>query len=103
MKKMNLNISSINELLRIHFILKTDVMEFIKKLTKRIRKIKTSTDKTNRNFRNEVRGRVNWQDTIKERCKHNYADETLFVWEETDKDFNIKENLVLKKIVDGNL
>ncbi len=99
LKKIDLNINNIEELLRIHFILKNEVISFIKKLPWRIRNIKTSTQKFNRQYKGEIRGRINWNKTIKKRTKYNNKDSTLFVCEERNKDFNIKENIVLKKLL----
>lgn len=41
--KLNLNINSMRELLRLHFVLKDEVVQFIQCLPERIRYIKTST------------------------------------------------------------
>ena len=99
LEKIDLRINNMEELLRIHFLLKDEVKDFIEELPWRIRNIKTSTEKLNRQRRNEVKGRINWQETIKSRCNQNYQDETLFVCEQTNKNFNIRENIVLKKLL----
>ncbi len=99
LEKIDLPINNLEELLRVHFLLKKDVMDFIETLPWRIRNIKTSTEKIHSQHKNEVRGRINWQETIKSRCNQNYRDNTLFVCEQTDKNFNIKENIVLKKLL----
>ena len=98
-KKIDMNIDNMDQLLRIHFILREKVRKFIKKLPERIRNIKTSTQKINRQLRGEVRGKIDWQETIEHRCNTNYKNNTLFVCQQTNKDFNIKENLVLKKLL----
>ena len=99
LNKIDLQINNIEELLRLHFIIKEDVVNFIKKLPWRIRNIKTSTQKINRHYRNQVRGRIDWQSTITSRCHKNYQDNTLFVCEQTNKNFDIKENIVLKNVI----
>ena len=99
LEKIDLQINNIEELLRIHFLLKDKVKDFIEELPWRIRNIKTSTEKIHRQHRNEVRGRINWQETLKSRHNQNYRDSTVFVCEQTDKNFNIRENIVLKKML----
>ena len=63
-KKIDMNIDNMDQLLRIHFILREKVRKFIKKLPERIRNIKTSTQKINRQLRGEVRRKINLQETI---------------------------------------
>jgi hypothetical protein len=99
LNKIDMNIDDMDQLLRIHFLLKDKVRKFIEKLPNRIRNIKTSTQKINRQLKGEVRGKIDWQETIRYRCNTNYKDSTTFVCQQTNKDFNIKENLVLKKLL----
>ncbi|MGM0502884.1 MAG: hypothetical protein ACQERJ_10160 [Bacillota bacterium] len=96
---MDLNINNFEQLLRIHFLLKEEVKEFIEDLPYLIRNIKTSTQKTNREVNGEIRGRIDWQATISNRSKNAYTNSNTFVCQQVDKDFNIKENLVLKKFL----
>ncbi|MFW6226305.1 MAG: hypothetical protein ACOC3V_05050 [bacterium] len=106
LKKLDLNINNLEQLLRIHFLLKPKVKDFIEELPYLIRNIKTSTQKNNREVNGEIRGRIDWQATIAHRSKSNFTDKNRFVCQQVDKDFNIKENLVLKKflnIIDGIL
>ena len=99
LKKVDLNINNFEQLLRIHFLLKEEVKEFIEDLPYLIRNIKTSTQKTNREVNGEIRGRIDWQATISNRSKNAYTNSNTFVCQQVDKDFNIKENLVLKKFL----
>lgn len=98
-KKIDLNINNFDQLLRIHFLLKEEVKEFIEDLPHLIRNIKTSTQKTNREVNGEIRGRIDWQATISNRSKNAYTNKNTFVCQQVDKDYNIKENLVLKKFL----
>ena len=99
LKKLDLNINNLDQLLRIHFLLKPKVKNFIEELPYLIRNIKTSTQKNNREVNGEIRGRIDWQATIAHRSKSNFTDKSRFVCQQVDKDFNIKENLVLKKFL----
>jgi hypothetical protein len=98
-QKLNLNIDSMEQLLRLHFIIKDKVVHFIQSLPDYIRQIKTSTLKVKRQHRNEVQGRIDWQTTINRRYQQNPGDKTTFVCEQTNKNFNIRENIVLKQLL----
>jgi len=94
-----LNINNLNKLLRIHFVLTVDVIDFVQALPKRVRRIKTTVDKRSQILDGEVRGRIEWDKTIKERGKCNYSDLTLFVCNQTEKNYNVSENIVLKHLL----
>lgn len=98
--ELNLNIRNLRQLIRIHFVLKKEVIAFVEKLPERLRRIKTSTLKTTSLLHGEVKGRIDWQSTIKNRCKGGFADKTIFCCNQIRKNFNIKENLVLKELLD---
>ena len=95
------------KLLRIHFVLTKDdtennkigVIDFIENLSNRLRRIKTTVNKETELLDGEVRGRINWMNTISERCKRNPKEKFIFVCEKKEKDYNIAENLVLKRLL----
>jgi len=91
-----LNINNLTKLLRIHFVLTEEVIDFVQALPKKVRRIKTTVDKRSQILNGEVKGRIEWDKTIKVRCKCNYGDLTLFVCNQTEKNYNISENIVLK-------
>ncbi|MCS0543759.1 hypothetical protein NXY55_27685, partial [Aeromonas veronii] len=47
----------------------------------------------------EVRGQIDWGQTIKERLARNYRDTTIFSTNESIRSFNTPENLVLKELL----
>jgi hypothetical protein len=94
-----LNINNLTKLLRIHFVLTDEVIDFVQALPKRVRRIKTTVDKRSQILNGEVRGRIEWDKTIKERFKCNYGSSTLFVCDQTEKNYNISENIVLKRLL----
>ena len=99
-KEPNLNINDLDHLLDVHFILQDEVVDFIADLPNNLRRIKTAIHKLKRLTRGEIRGKIDWNSTIKARCKINYRDKTIYSCQETNKNFNIKENLVLKELLD---
>lgn len=98
-KDINLDIKDMDQLLKIHFILRDDVKNFVQELNKMIRSFKTSTITTNQLLFGEVKGHIDWQKTIINRLNINYEDKTIFSCNERYKNYNIKENLVLKELL----
>ncbi len=101
-----LNIDNIEKLLRIHFVLTEQrgehgvgVIDFIDNLSERIRRIKTTVKKTRTLFRGKVRGKICWKDTLRYRYNSNPKDSTLFVCDRREKNYEISENLVLKRLL----
>ncbi|KKL66400.1 hypothetical protein LCGC14_2145350 [marine sediment metagenome] len=101
-----LNINKIEKILRIHFILtekseycKIGVVDFIKNLSTRMRRIKTIINPTPEILDGEVKGRINWKRTLNLRNKNYPVGDRLYVCDRRNKDYNISENLVLKKLL----
>lgn len=101
-----LNIDDIETLLRIHFVLtetKADgevgVVNFVRELEDRVRRVKTTTAPQSQEYRGEVRGRIDWQKTVKSRARRGRLDEPVFVCSEPEEHYNIDENIVLKRLL----
>lgn len=86
-------------LLDLHFVLKPNVVEFVRHLSKRLRNIRTETQTVSRTQRGTVDGHVNWGATVKERQTRNPTDGSLFVCDNRSEDYDIPENIVLKKLL----
>lgn len=102
-----LDIDDTETLLRIHFVL-TDaegdsddvgVVDFMEGLESRIRQMKTTTSPQSSQHRGEVRGRINWSDTVKRRARAGRLDKPVFVCERPEVHYDIDENLVLKRLL----
>ncbi|UTF55589.1 hypothetical protein [Natronosalvus rutilus] len=102
-----LDIDDIETLLRIHFVL-TDaegggndvgVVDFMRKLEARIRRMKTSTSPQSSEHHGEVRGQLNWSETVKRRARVGRLDEPIFVCDRPKVHYDIDENLVLKRLL----
>jgi hypothetical protein len=88
------------QLLRdLHFVLKQDVVDFVRELPGRLRSIRTETESVSRTSRGAVEGRINWGATVKTRYSRNPTDRSLFVCDNRSIDYDIPENLVLKRLV----
>ena len=98
-RKLNLNIHNIHQLLKVHFLLQSDVREYILGLPERIRRFKTSTKSINSILFGEIRGQINWPKTLESRCNTNIKDKTIFLCDERNRYYSIKENLILKEFI----
>lgn len=86
-------------LMDLHFILKPEVVDFVQRLPIRIRSIKTQTKNVSQTRRGTVEGRINWSSTIKKRYSGNPDDNSLFVTDNRTENYDIDENIVLKRIL----
>ena len=86
-------------LLNLHFVLKSDVVEFVRKLPKRLRSISTETKTVSRTRRGAIDGHINWGATMKKRYSQNPSDSSLFVCDNRSEDYDTPENLVLKRLI----
>ncbi len=86
-------------LLDLHFILKPDVVEFVEQLSQRLRNVRTETKTVARTQRGGIDGHINWGSTVKARYSTNPNDRSLFVTENRSEDYDIPENIVLKRLL----
>ena len=86
-------------LLDLHFILKPNVVEFVDQLSQRLRNVRTETKTVARTQRGGINGHINWGSTVKARYSTNPNDRSLFVTENRSEDYNIPENIVLKRLL----
>ena len=86
-------------LLDLHFVLKDDVVAFVRNLDARLRSVRTETERVSRTRRGTVDGRIDWAATTKRRYSGNPSDRSLFVCENRSEDYDIPENVVLKRLL----
>jgi len=118
-----LNIEDLDELLDIHFLLsgkklasdvkqrppelKVDVpvtmdigvMDFVSLLQRRLRRLHTTTERETRVFKGELRGRIDWQETIKTRYRAGNLKDLTFACQLAEETINIPKNLVLWELL----
>jgi hypothetical protein len=95
----DLQIENIDRLKRIHFCLSDPVVEYVDELQERIRRIKTANQRERVATRGEVRGKIDWEETLKHRYSDSVGDRSHFTCETPYTEYNIGENLVLKKLL----
>ena len=86
-------------LVRLHFVLREDVAQFVSELPERLRSVKTQTTNVSSRQRGQVTGRIDWTATIRERHSRAPGDSALFVCENRSENYNIPENVVLKRLL----
>lgn len=86
-------------LLDLHFVLQREVVDFVEVLPERLRSIRTETRNVSRTRRGTVDGRINWGATVKQRYSEHPRDRSIFVCDNRSENYDIPENLVLKKLV----
>ncbi|MBO1511129.1 hypothetical protein [Metabacillus bambusae] len=98
-KKTDLQISQLEQLLQIHFLLKEEVILFVKELPMLIRRFKTSTTVRQDTYHGYIKGQINWPKTINSRLTRNAKDSTIFSVNEKNREYAVKENLVLLEVI----
>ncbi len=86
-------------LVRLHFILRPDVVEFVERLPRNLRSIKTQTATVSNVRRGTVEGRINWAATTRERHSKNPQDQSIFVCDNRTENYDIDENIVLRRLL----
>lgn len=86
-------------LVRLHFILKPDVVAFVEALPERLRGVKTGTETTTTVSRGSISGRIDWPATVKRRYSTHPRDRALFVCDDRSESYDIAENVVLKRLL----
>ena len=94
-----LNISNLDRLKELHFVLSEDVRSYVAALPERLRRVKTVNQQERSVTRGEVRGRIEWSATHRQRYREGYDDPTLFVVSNPEIEYDIPENRVLKKLL----
>ncbi|WP_255170055.1 hypothetical protein [Natrononativus amylolyticus] len=113
----DLNINNLDDLLEIHFILSGSLLprgvdsrppetpigiqDFLSLLPQRIRHLRTTTAREIRMFDGEVRGRIDWNETIKQRYYSGSIDDTRFACQLAEETASIPENLVLWELLNS--
>lgn len=95
----DLNIESLDRLKRIHFCLSDGVVEFVAQLQGRLRRVKTANQREREVTRGEVRGAIDWPATTRLRYADQSGDRTKFACKTPYTEYNIDQNLVLKKLL----
>jgi len=86
-------------LMDFHFVLRKDVIDFVKSLESNLRSINTETENKSKVNRGSVNGKINWGSTIQERYSRNPGDTSIFVCENKTERYDTGQNIVLKRLL----
>lgn len=92
-----IRITDLSQLKQLHFALYPDVVEYIDRLQDRLRRVKIEHSRKKESTHGEVRGPVDWRQTLQQR--HQTGDPALFVISNPEIELDIPENRVVKKLV----
>lgn len=101
----DLDIEDIESLLKTHFVLTEEdppdvgVVDFVDRLYDRIRRVKTETTGKREDIHGAIRGTVDWHQSAKRRSRIGRTDAPLYVCIQQETNYNIEENLVLKRLL----
>ena len=85
--------------LKIRFLLDAQVSSYLENLETLLRRIRTEVSREKEITAGQVRGHVDWRFTIQQWAQSGFKDKTKFAVNKPIKNYNIPENLILKKIV----
>lgn len=94
-----LSITDFGRLKRIRFVLSQPVQKFLKKLDRRVRRIRTASEVETQRSQGELRGAIDWGQTIRQRYSENPTDRSLFVARTPYTEYQIPENTLLKVLL----
>lgn len=80
----------------VHFLLSDEIRNLIKILPQLVRNLAHSTQRETEIIHGNIRGRINWGATIKERYSQGFNDKSLFVCNPPSKYYDLEENQLLK-------
>jgi hypothetical protein len=88
----------VNYLSIVHFLLSDEIRKLVEIVPRILRRLSHSTQKEKMENRGCIKGRIDWNLTIKERCAQGY-DQTIFVCRPPSRIYNLPENQLLKFVL----
>jgi len=84
---------------KIHILIHQDIRTFRDDARREIRRIRHTTSTKFVVSQNKIHGKIDWSKTFQERWARGFDDPTLFICRESSKNYDLPENLVLKKLI----
>lgn len=92
----DLSKDDLDTLKAIHFLLSDEVKNLVEIMPTLMRNLSHSTRKETEEFRGQIKGRIDWNKTIKERMSQGFDDKSLFICQPPSKYYDLEENQLLK-------
>ena len=93
------SIGSFSRVKKVHFVLSDPVLKFVDMLPERVRRINKESSRSSIISHGKIEGKVDWGKTTKLRHSDYYGDSSVFACETASQEYDIPENLVLKKVL----
>jgi len=98
-QRIHAEIDEFERLFIVRFLLHDDTKKFVRHLPSLLRNFKTMTTTKKQKNIAEVRGAIDWPETVRERMNENYQDTLTFVTNKNLRSYNTHENIVLKRLL----
>ncbi len=95
-KLFDLKENELNTLKSVHFLLSSQLNDFIEVLPQLMRNLSHSTSREKIISKGVIRGKIDWNKTFKTRYSQGYNDSSLFVCTPPSKSYDLCENQLLK-------
>lgn len=95
----DLSKEDLDTLKAIHFLLSDEVKNLVEIMPTLMRNLSHSTRKETEEFRGQIKGRIDWNQTLKERMSQGFDDKSLFICQPPSKYYDLEENQLLKFIL----
>ena len=94
-----LQIQDLDRLLRIRFALSEPVQEYLSQLHDRLRRVKTDSSVEREETRGEIRGTIDWGQTIRQRYSEHLGDKSRFVTRSPTTEYQLPQNVLMKVLL----
>ena len=92
----DLSKDDLDTLKAIHFLLSDEVKNLVEIIPTLMRNLSHSTRKETEEFKSQIKGRIDWNKTLKERMSQGFDDKSLFICQPPSKYYDLEENQLLK-------
>ncbi|MBX0322931.1 hypothetical protein EGH21_07810 [Halomicroarcula sp. F13] len=97
--KTGLQIQDLDRLLRIRFALSEPVQDYLSELHDRLRRVKTDSTVESEETRGEIRGAIDWGQTIRQRYSEHPGDTSRFVTRSATTEYQLPQNVLMKALL----
>lgn len=98
-RKIHHEINKFEQLFILRFLLHEETKKFVDQLPSLIRSFKTVTTMKRQTNIAEVRGSIDWPETIRTRLNKKATDKLTFITNENIRSYDTSENIILKKLL----
>ena len=94
-----LQIQDLDRLLKIRFVLSEPVQSYLSELHDRLRRVKTDSAVERGETRGDLRGTIDWGQTIRQRYSEHPGDKSRFVTRSPTTEYQLPQNVLMKELL----